>query len=84
MWPSWTLEACRINCTVSGFGHLNSDFDNWFLDKIDSDPQALCDMTHFDLMEQAGAEAVELIMWLTMRGAMTPMPNGFIAIATLR
>ena len=54
------------------FGHLNSDFDNWFLDKIESDPQAICGMTHFDLMEQAGAEAVELIMWLTMRGAMTP------------
>jgi protocatechuate 4,5-dioxygenase beta chain len=54
------------------FGHLNTEFDNWFLDKIETDPQALCDMTHFELMEQAGAEAVELIMWLTMRGAMTP------------
>ncbi len=54
------------------FGYLNEKFDNWFLDTIESDPQAICDMTHFDLMENAGAEAVELIMWLTMRGAMTP------------
>jgi protocatechuate 4,5-dioxygenase beta chain len=54
------------------FGHLNTDFDNWFLDKIEEDPQALCDMTHDELMDKAGAEAVELIMWLTMRGAMKP------------
>jgi protocatechuate 4,5-dioxygenase beta chain len=27
-------------------------------------------MTHQTLMEKAGAEAVELIMWLTMRGAL--------------
>lgn len=54
------------------FGHLNTEFDSWFLDNIETDPEAICDMTHFDLMEQAGAEAVELIMWLTMRGALTP------------
>lgn len=54
------------------FGHLNSDFDQWFLDRIENDPQSLCEMTHHELMDQAGAEAVELIMWLTMRGAMTP------------
>jgi len=28
-------------------------------------------MTHQELMEQAGAEAVELIMWLYARGAVT-------------
>jgi protocatechuate 4,5-dioxygenase beta chain len=27
-------------------------------------------MTHQEIMEQAGAEAVELIMWLAMRGAL--------------
>ena len=53
------------------FGHLDSEFDNWFLDRIEDDPQALIDMTHHELMEKAGAEAVELIMWLVMRGAMT-------------
>jgi protocatechuate 4,5-dioxygenase, beta chain len=53
------------------FGHLNEKFDNWFLDKIENDPLALCEMTHFELMDKAGAEAVELIMWLTMRGALT-------------
>ena len=28
-------------------------------------------MTHQELMERAGVEAVELIMWLVMRGAMS-------------
>jgi protocatechuate 4,5-dioxygenase beta chain len=53
------------------FGHLNSDFDNYWLDKIESDPEELARINHTELMRQAGAEAVELIMWLTMRGAMS-------------
>ena len=53
------------------FGHLNTDFDKDFLDKIEADPMALTEMTHQHIMEEAGAEAVELIMWLTMRGALS-------------
>ena len=52
------------------FGHLNTDFDKDFLDKIEADPLPLTEMTHQHIMEEAGAEAVELIMWLTMRGAL--------------
>ena len=55
----------------SRFGHLNSDWDQDFLDKIEADPLALTRLTHQDIMEQAGAEAVEVIMWLTMRGALS-------------
>jgi protocatechuate 4,5-dioxygenase beta chain len=51
-------------------GHLNSAWDNDFLDKLEKDPAALARLTHKDIMEAAGAEAVELIMWLVMRGAM--------------
>ena len=54
------------------FGYVNEEFDQLWLDKIESDPEALTRMTHQEIMEQAGAEAVELIMWLVMRGAMTP------------
>jgi hypothetical protein len=32
----------------------------------------LADLSHKEIMTQAGAEAVELIMWLVMRGAMAP------------
>jgi len=54
------------------FGHMNEKFDLDFLDRLERDPDSLCEMTHHALMQEAGAEAVELIMWLTMRGAMSP------------
>lgn len=53
------------------FGHLNPDWDNAWLDRIEADPAALTALTHQDIMEAAGAEAVELIMWLVMRGALS-------------
>jgi protocatechuate 4,5-dioxygenase beta chain len=52
------------------FGHLNSNWDRWWLDTIESQPGVLAELSHLEIMEAAGAEAVELIMWLTMRGAM--------------
>ena len=53
------------------FGHLNPEFDHDFLDRIEADPATLVELTHQDIMETAGAEAVELIMWLVMRGALS-------------
>ena len=73
-------EDCKVAILGTGgmshqlngarFGHLNPDFDNDFLDKIEADPEALAALAHQDIMEEAGAEAVELIMWLVMRGAL--------------
>ena len=54
------------------FGFMNEDWDQQFLDWIETDPQKVVDMTHHELMEKGGAESVELIMWLTMRGALAP------------
>jgi protocatechuate 4,5-dioxygenase, beta chain len=54
------------------FGYMNEKFDQWFLDQLEADPVELARITHQEIMEQAGAEAVELIMWLTMRGAVAP------------
>jgi protocatechuate 4,5-dioxygenase beta chain len=51
-------------------GFMSQAFDEGFLDAIESDPLALTRMTRRDLMERAGAEAIELIMWLAMRGAL--------------
>ena len=53
------------------FGFMNEKFDQWFLDQLENDPEALTRLTHHKIMEEAGAEAVELIMWLTMRGALS-------------
>jgi len=51
------------------FGFMNESFDQWFMDQLESAPEQLASTTHQRIMEEAGAEAVELIMWLTMRGA---------------
>ncbi len=51
------------------FGFMNESFDRWFMDELERDPAGLAELTHQKIMEEAGAEAVELIMWLTMRGA---------------
>jgi protocatechuate 4,5-dioxygenase beta chain len=53
------------------FGYMNEKFDQWFLDQLETDPAGLSNITHQRIMEEAGAEAVELIMWLTMRGALS-------------
>jgi protocatechuate 4,5-dioxygenase beta chain len=54
------------------FGFMNEKFVQWFLDQLEGDPEALTELSHHQIMAQAGAEAVELIMWLTMRGALSP------------
>jgi protocatechuate 4,5-dioxygenase beta chain len=56
----------------SRFGHMNERFDAFWLDELERDPERLARLTHQEIMEQAGAEAVELILWLVMRGAMAP------------
>jgi protocatechuate 4,5-dioxygenase, beta chain len=52
-------------------GFINKRFDTMFMEKLVADPAALARMSNAELVEQAGSEGVELIMWLAMRGAMT-------------
>jgi protocatechuate 4,5-dioxygenase beta chain len=54
----------------SDFGSLAPEWDNEFLDLLEADPAALCKLDHLDYMQLGGAESVEVIMWLAMRGAM--------------
>ncbi|MEM1263836.1 MAG: class III extradiol dioxygenase subunit beta [Pseudomonadota bacterium] len=51
-------------------GLINSDWDNDFLDRFISDPGELARMPHIEYMREAGSEAVELVMWFIMRGAL--------------
>jgi protocatechuate 4,5-dioxygenase, beta chain len=51
-------------------GLINREFDTRFLDLLMSAPEQLARMPHVTYMREAGAEAVELVMWLTMRGAL--------------
>ncbi len=51
------------------FGTVAPAWDNEFLDLLEADPDALCALDHRTYMERGGAESVEVIMWLAMRGA---------------
>jgi len=51
-------------------GLINSGFDKRFLDCIANDPESLARIPHLDYIREAGSEAVELVMWLVMRGAL--------------
>jgi protocatechuate 4,5-dioxygenase, beta chain len=51
-------------------GLINKDFDGRFLDALIQDPEGAAHIPHLDYMRQAGAEGIELVMWLVMRGAL--------------
>jgi protocatechuate 4,5-dioxygenase, beta chain len=51
-------------------GLINSRFDKAFLDNLSRDPKKLTRITHLEYMREAGAEGIELVMWLIMRGAL--------------
>ena len=49
------------------FGFVNPDWDNEFLDRLESDPEPLAGLSHREYMERGGTEGIEMIMWLPMR-----------------
>ncbi len=51
-------------------GFINSEFDKNFLDALATDPQKAIDIRHVEYMREAGAEGIEMVMWLVMRGAL--------------
>jgi protocatechuate 4,5-dioxygenase beta chain len=51
-------------------GLINSKFDHAFLDNLTKNPGKLMRMEHLEYMREAGAEGVEMVMWLIMRGAL--------------
>lgn len=51
-------------------GLINSEFDADFLERLVNDPVGLAKMPHIEYMRDAGAEGIELVMWLIMRGAL--------------
>ena len=51
-------------------GLINQEFDNYFLDKLSTSPAELAKKSQAELVREVGAEGAEIIMWLTMRGAL--------------
>lgn len=52
-------------------GYNDTDWDMRFIDLIEKDPLTLAKMKHVDYIQLGGAESVEVIMWLAMRGALS-------------
>lgn len=55
-------------------GLINKEWDKVFLDRLIDDPEGLSRVPHLDYMREAGAEGIELVMWLVARGAMGGTP----------
>ena len=53
-------------------GLINRAFDTAFLDRLVTDPEGQALVPHVDYVREAGSEAIELVMWLIMRGALNP------------
>jgi protocatechuate 4,5-dioxygenase beta chain len=51
-------------------GLVNTKFDTDFLDDLSRNPQRLVDLPPLEYLRDAGNEAIEMVMWLTMRGAL--------------
>lgn len=52
------------------FGFVNPEWDNRFMDLLLHEPEVLTQATHADYAMRGGAESVEMMMWLAMRGAL--------------
>ncbi len=52
-------------------GWVNTPFDTAFLNRLTDDPEGLTEISHVDLLREAGSEGIELVMWLIMRGALS-------------
>jgi protocatechuate 4,5-dioxygenase beta chain len=59
----------QLDGTRAGF--INKSFDRMCIDKIVKDPEFLTHYSIADLIRESGAQGVELLMWLVMRGALT-------------
>ena len=52
-------------------GFINQEFDRLCMDALAKDPDALAHYSIHDLVKLAGAQGVEFLNWMAMRGALT-------------
>ena len=57
-------------------GLINKEFDAAFMDLMISDPEAQAAVPHINYVREAGSEGIELVMWLTARGALSDLNGG--------
>jgi protocatechuate 4,5-dioxygenase beta chain len=58
-------------------GLINREWDKRFLDDLTRDPQRLTKIPFIEYVRDTGAEGIEMVMWLIMRGA---LPNNAIEV----
>ncbi|QKV16975.1 class III extradiol dioxygenase family protein [Oricola thermophila] len=51
-------------------GFINKEFDQYCLENIVHNPEELTKITRMELVEKAGAQGTEFLMWMMMRGAL--------------
>lgn len=51
-------------------GFINKEFDRYCLENIVTNPDELTKITRMELVEKAGAQGTEFLMWMMMRGAL--------------
>jgi protocatechuate 4,5-dioxygenase, beta chain len=51
-------------------GLINSDWDTSFLDRLSTDVRGLTEIPLVEYVRETGAEGIEMVMWLAMRGAL--------------
>ncbi len=66
----WGTGGMSHQISGSRAGFINQPFDTMFLDELTRAPDKLRAMSHEDYVREVGSEGMELIMWLTMRGAL--------------
>jgi protocatechuate 4,5-dioxygenase, beta chain len=76
---SWNEDLKVVIFGTGGMSHqiqgpraglVNTPFDKAFLDGLSRDPERLARIAPLEYLRDAGAEAIELVMWLIMRGAL--------------
>lgn len=56
-------------------GHINKAFDLQFLESLESNPEWATQFSIHELVEKAGTQGIELLMWLAMRAALSSGPK---------
>jgi len=56
-------------------GVINREWDTKFLDGLTQDPMGLTKIPFLEYVREAGAEGIEMVMWLIMRGALDDQVN---------
>jgi protocatechuate 4,5-dioxygenase, beta chain len=57
-------------------GFINKKFDLQFLESMVSNPEWATQFSDLELVEKAGTQGVELLMWLAMRGSLSVAGSG--------